>query len=275
MPAASPNNDLLALIEQVRVAGDQSAWRTIQSKLAGPVRAAIQQEWGEAPSEIPPEPDIPRRIELRFWRMQWRARNILPALPDLFRSEITRRAGAYAKDAAAEHRRFQELLEQCNPETEQILHDSLPAADASQASSLNLQVHVRLWDIRHRLPTDCKSFNELAAETARETARISTLFRRSLAGERRAMDELFTIFQEHMVEVCRSAFPEIREDERKDILQDAMLNLFSGMPRTLDPSRVSTWRGFLRTVVYHAGIDWLRANGRYFNPADAETRKDV
>jgi hypothetical protein len=184
---------------------------------------------------------------------------------------MTRSAGAHAHDVVAEYRLFQQLLARCRTDTEGILQGFLSSPNVPRDEDLAGQVRERLWDLRHQLPSDCQSLNHFVAETAREMASISSLFRRSLAGELRAMDELFTIFQQHMEGVCRSVFPEIREHERKDILQNAMIKLLSGMPRTLDPCRLSTWRGFLRTVVFHAGIDWIRRNGRYVSPPGPET----
>jgi hypothetical protein len=273
MATASSDKNLAALIKRVRdFEGDQSAWRTVRAILAVPVQAAIQREWDDAAADgFPAEPDIPRRIEAGFWRMRWDTRAALPSSPDLFRAEMTRSAGAHAHDVVAEYRLFQQLLARCRTDTEGILQGFLSSPNVPRDEDLAGQVRERLWDLRHQLPSDCQSLNHFVAETAREMASISSLFRRSLAGELRAMDELFTIFQQHMEGVCRSVFPEIREHERKDILQNAMIKLLSGMPRTLDPCRLSTWRGFLRTVVFHAGIDWIRRNGRYVSPPGPET----
>ena len=274
MAGAPPNNDLAALVKQVlHGEGDQNAWHAIRSKFAAPVRTAIQLEWDDTAAEpFPPQPDLLRRIENGFWRMRWAARRDLPVSPDLFTAEITRSAAAHAHQVIDEYRQFQQLLQRCRTDLEAILRTF--AAD-SAAEDLRDQVRERLWDLRHQLPSACDAFNRFAADTAREIAGISALVRRSLDGERRAMDELFGIYQQHMLRVCRSVFPEIGEEERKDILQDAMVKLLSGGPRTLDPNRQSTWRGFLRTVVFSAAIDWLRANRRYVNPAAPGTRDDV
>src|ERR1039457_1750294 len=80
------------------------------------------------------------------------------------------------------------------------------------------------------------------------------------------LEEVYRIFREHMLDCCRRIYPRIPEDQRQDILQEALLSILKDDSRALDPERISTWRAFLRLVVLRAGMAWNRGNRRYVQP---------
>jgi len=90
------------------------------------------------------------------------------------------------------------------------------------------------------------------------------LIERSQVGDRKAQNELYTLYYKAMYNICRRMLTD--EDEAKDALQESFIQAFTRIRSLKDPSLFGGW---LKRIVVNSCIDLLRKR-KEFHSIDGE-----
>ncbi|MCA9023696.1 MAG: sigma-70 family RNA polymerase sigma factor [Planctomycetaceae bacterium] len=90
--------------------------------------------------------------------------------------------------------------------------------------------------------------------------RDSLIFRVTQNGDGLSWEEFFSIYQPYLFGVVKRSG--ITDDDARDIVQDVFVTLVRALPQFEYRAERGRFRGWLKTVVNNAMIDWYRRKGR-------------